>query len=165
VHTIGFELEEAEFEARHDFKVSVAGIYVSGQRGETVKMPYWVGRILDENDIGMVKMPDMVTALKQALSKERTVGPKQFPALEPLFYIKLREYMKRLDERDYNRVYDMLLELFRRRSNKLVARASSMKMSAEINDKLTVEERAFYNLVYRTCSGFETHITAREAGK
>lgn len=159
VHAIGYGLEELGFEASRDFKVNIAGVDVSVRRGETSKMPYWMGLTLEENGLGIVKLPDMVTALKQALSKERISGNRAFQTLEPLFYVKLKETMKRLEGRDYDKVYDMLLELFRMRNAKIVTKASSMKLNAEMNSKLTVEERAFYNAVHLTCSEFETQIT------
>lgn len=159
VHTIGCNLEEIDFEAGNDFEINVADIRVVGRTGEASKVPRWVGQVLQAEGLGKMRMSDMITSLKQALSKERTSGPKEFPALEPLFYIRLKEVMVQLGERDYNKVHDMLVELFRRRSAKLVSKASSMKLNAEINVKLAVEERAFYNLINETCTDFEEKIT------
>ncbi len=167
VHAIGYGLEDVIFEASQDFKVDVAGVKISVRRGETSKMRYWVGRALEESGMGSMKLPDMVTALKQALSKERISGQKAFQTLEPLFYVKLKETMRRLEGRDYERVHDMLLELFRMRNAKIVTKASSMKLSADMNSKLTVEERTFYNTVHSACSEFEEQImttTSAEAG-
>ena len=160
IHSIGHGLEDVEFESSKDFKVKVAGIDVSARRGETNKLPYWVGHVLEANDLGRMKLPDMITALKQALSKERIGGHKEFQALEPLFYVKLKKSMGRLEERDYDRVYDMLLELFRMRNAKIVTKASSMKLNADLNSKLTVEEQAFYNTIHHTCSEFKEQITS-----
>lgn len=160
VRAIGCGLEESEFEVVRDFEVGVAGIHIAGRAGETVKVPYWVGQVMQAEGLGSLRMPDMITMLKQALSKERTSGPKEFPALDPLFYIRLKEIMGQLGERDYNKVHDMLVELFRRRSAKLVSKASSMKLNAEIKSKLAVEELAFYNMINATCTDFEKKITS-----
>lgn len=159
VHSVGYGIEDVEFEASRDFKAQVGGLSLAARRGDTTKVPYWAGRVLEENKLGVMKLPDMVTALKQALSKERIGGPKEFQALEPLFYVKLKESMRRMEGRDYDRVYDMLLELFRMRNAKIVTKASSMKLSTEMNKRLTVEERAFYNEIHGTCSKFETGLT------
>ena len=159
IHAMGHGLEDVSFEAQRDFKVRVAGIELSARRGETTKMPYWVGRALEDNGFGHVSLPDMITALKQALAKERIGGPREFQTLEPLFYVKLKATMRRLEGRDYDRVYGMLLELFRMRNAKIVTKASSMKMGMDMKRRLTVEEQAFYNEINQTCNGFESQIT------
>lgn len=164
VHALGYGLEELEFEAARDLRVSVGGLGIACRGGETIKVPYWIGRVMEEDGLGSLRMPDMVTALKQALSKERMAGTKDFPALEPLFYVKLKAFMRNLGERDRNKVHDMLLELFRSRSAKIVVKASSMKLNAEINAKLTVEEQGFYNLVNAACADFERQITKAGGG-
>lgn len=160
IHAVEYGLEEVEFEAGSDFKVRVGGIDVAARRGETTRVPYWAGLVLEKNNLGSMRLPDMITALKQALSKERIAGSRAFQALEPLFYIKLKATMRHLEGRDYDRVYDMLLELFRMRNAKIVSKASSMKLSADMKSNLTVEEQAFYNVVHRTCAEFEAQITA-----
>ena len=159
IHDIGHGLEDVDFEADRDFKVRVAGIEASARRGETSKVPYWVGRVLEVNGLGTIILPNMVTTLKQALSKERIGGQREFQALEPLFYVKLKATMKRLEGRDYDKVYDMLFELFRMRNTKIVTKASSMKMSAEMKKRLTVEEQAFYNVIHNTCAEFQKQLT------
>lgn len=159
IHTIGHSLEDVEFEATRDYKVKVAGLHTSARRGETSKIPYWMAQVLEKRDYGRITLPDMITALKQALSKERIGGTKEFQTLEPLFYVKLKASMKNLEGRDFDKVHDMLLELFRMRNTKLVTKASSMKLSADINSKLTVEERVFYSTIHGTCSDFESEIT------
>ncbi len=159
IHEIGHGLENVEFEATRDYKVRVSGIHASARRGETSKIPYWIAKILEERGYGHMTLPDMITALKQALSKERIGGTKEFQALEPLFYVKLGASLRSLQGRDFEKAHDMLLELFRMRSTKLVTKASSMSLSADINSKLTVEERKFYNTIYNTCSDFESQIT------
>lgn len=159
IHAVEYGLEEVEFEAGSDFKVRVGGIDVAARRGETTRVPYWAGLVLEKNRMGSMRLPDMITELKQALSKERIAGSKAFQALEPLFYVKLKAAMRHLEGRDYDRVYDMLLELFRMRNAKIVSKASSMKLSADMKSKLTVEEQAFYSVVHRTCAEFEAQIT------
>ena len=159
IHTIGNSLEDVAFEATCDYNVKVAGVQTSARRGETSKIPYWIAQILEAQDYGHMTLPDMVTALKQALSKERISGTREFQTLEPLFYVKLKASLKTLEGRDFEKVHDMLLELFRMRNTKLVTKASSMSLSADLNSKLTVEERMFYDKINGICSDFESQIT------
>ena len=90
VHTIGYRLKDAKVTVNQDFKYNVAGIKIEGVQGDTNNMPEWIGKILNDSGIGTMDVPDMITELKQALSKEKMVGEYQLSTLEPHFYIKLK---------------------------------------------------------------------------
>ena len=74
------------------------------------------------------------------------------------FYIKLRAYMRRLSESDNDKVGSMLNTLVRKRRGKIVRLADSSKLSAEISKKLTVEERAFYDIIFENSEVFKERI-------
>jgi len=122
-------------------------------------MPQWIGKILSDNQLGTLDSPDMITELKQALSKEKMVGEYQISTLDPHFYIKLRESMKELNRDDFDKVESMMLELFRMRRGKLVRIADSIKINTELYNKLTVEENIFYKIIYDNSKEFERQIT------
>ena len=121
-------------------------------------MPQWVGKILEENDLGALTSPDMVTELKQSLQKEKMVGEYQISTLDPHFYIKLRETLKELRRDDFDRVESMMLELFRMRRGKLVKQADTIKLNSELYKKLTVEEVIFYQTIHDNSVEFESQI-------
>ena len=91
VHTIGYRLKDAKVTVNHDFKYNIAGIKIEGIQGDTNNMPQWIGKILNDSGVGTLDSLDMITQLKQALSKEKMVGEYQLSTLEPHFYIKLKE--------------------------------------------------------------------------
>ena len=159
VHSIGNRLKDTKVAVNQDFKFNVAGIKIEGKQGDVNNMPQWVGQILEENNLGTVDSPDMVTALKQALSKEKMVGEYQISTLDPHFYIKLKESMKVLTRDDFDRVESMMLELFRMRRGKLVKLADSIKLNSELYNKLTVEETIFYKTIHDNSVEFEKQIT------
>ncbi len=159
VHSIGYRLKDAKFTVNQDFKYNVAGMKIEGTQGDTNNMPQWVGKILSDNKIGSLETPDMITELKQALSKEKMVGEYQISTLDPHFYIKLKESMKVLNRDDFDRVESMMLELFRMRRGKLVKLADSIKLNSELYNKLTVEETIFYKTIHDNSVKFEKQIT------
>ncbi|PJC50983.1 MAG: hypothetical protein CO032_02065 [Nitrosopumilales archaeon CG_4_9_14_0_2_um_filter_34_16] len=159
VHSLGYRLKDAKFTVNHDFKYNVAGMKIEGTQGDTNNMPQWVGKILSDNKIGTLDTPDMITELKQALSKEKMVGEYQISTLDPHFYIKLKESMKVLNRDDFDRVESMMLELFRMRRGKLVKLADSIKLNSELYNKLTVEETIFYKTIHDNSVEFEKQIT------
>ena len=56
-----------------------------GKQGEVNNMPQWVGKILSDNGLATLDSPDMITELKQALSKEKMVGEYQISTLILIF--------------------------------------------------------------------------------
>ena len=158
VHLIGYRLKDAKVTVNQDFKFNVAGIKTEGKQGEVNNVPQWVGKILSDNKLGTLDSPDMITELKQALSKEKMVGEYQISTLDPHFYIKLKESMKELNHDDFDKVESIMLELFRMRRGKLVKIADSIKLNSEIYHKLTVEENIFYKTIYENSEEFERQI-------
>ena len=159
VHFIGYGLKDAKLTVNQDFKYDVAGMKIEGNQGDTNNLPRWVGKILSDNKLGTLDSPDMITELKQALSKEKMVGEYQMSTLDPHFYIKLKESMKELNRDDFDKIESMMLELFRMRRGKLVKIADSIKLNSELYNKLTVEENIFYKTIYDNSVEFERQIT------
>ena len=158
VHSIGHRLKDAKVSINQDFKFNVAGVNVEGKQGDVHNLPQWVGKILDDNNLATLDSQDMITELKQALSKEKMVGEYQISTLEPHFYIKLKESMKQLNRDDFDKVESIMLELFRMRRGKLVKIADTIKLNSELYNKLTVEENIFYKTIYENSQEFERQI-------
>ncbi len=158
LHSVGHRLKDAKVTINRDFKFNVAGIKTEGTQGEVINMPQWIGKILSENNLTTLDSPDMITELKQALSKEKMVGEYQISTLDPHFYIKLKESMKELNRDDFDKVESMMLELFRMRRGKLVKIADTIKLNSELYNKLTVEESVFYKTINDNSVEFEKQI-------
>ena len=140
LHEMGYGLKDAKTTLSQDIKFNVAQVKIEGSTGEVLNLPRWIGKIIADNKLGELDSPDMITELKQALSKEKMVGEYQVSTLEPHFYIKLKQHMRTLQRDDFNHVESMLLELFRMRRGKLVKLADSTKLNSDLYNKLTVEE-------------------------
>lgn len=158
LHSIGYGLKDTKVTINHDIKFSVAGLKVNGTQGEVLNLPQWIGKILYQNKLATMETPDMITELKQALSKEKMVGEYQMSTLDPHFYIKLKESMKNLNRDDFNHVESIMLELFRMRRGKLVKLADSTKLNSELYNKLTVEENIFFKTIHDNSKEFEKQI-------
>ena len=158
VHSVGHRLKDSKVTVNRDFKFNVAGTKTEGNQGEVINIPQWIGKILADNNLATLDSPDMITELKQALSKEKMVGEYQISTLDPHFYIKLKESMKELNRDDFDKVESMMLELFRMRRGKLVKIADSIKLNSELYNKLTVEENIFYKTIHENSVEFERQI-------
>jgi len=158
LHEIGDVLKDAKSTLKQDIKFDVGPIKLEGKVGEVMNIPKWVGQILNDNKLAELDLPDMITELKQALSKEKMVGEYQVSILDPQFYIKLKQHMRTLNRDDFNHVESMMLELFRMRRGKLVKLADSTKLNSDLYNKLTVEESVFFKTIYDNSKRFENQI-------
>ena len=158
VHSIGYQLKDAKVTVNRDLKFDVAGIKIETTQGDVNNIPRWVGKVLSDNNLATIDSPDMITELKQALSKEKMAGEYQISTLDPHFYIKLKESMKELNRDDFDRVESIMLQLFRMRRGKLVKLADSIKLNSELYNKLSVEESIFYKTIYENSKEFENQI-------
>ena len=77
VHSIGYQLKDAKVTVNRDLKFDVAGIKISTSQGDVNNIPRWIGKVLVDNNLATIDSPDMITELKQALSKEKMVGEYQ----------------------------------------------------------------------------------------
>lgn len=158
LHTIGHGLKDAKVTVNQDVGFNIAYTKIEGKQGEVMNLPRWIGKILEENGLAELDSPDMITELKQALSKEKMIGEYQLATLDPHFYIKLRNSIKKLDRHDYDNVESILKELFRMRRGKLVKLADSSKLTAELNAKLTVEEKIFFQTISENSQALEKQV-------
>ena len=63
-----------------------------------------------------------------------------------------------MSEKEYDKLQSLLKMLIRKRLGKLVPRANSMTLSADLAKKLSIEERALYNVIYKNSNDFINQI-------
>ena len=164
IHSIGYDLKNVKVEFKRELKLDVSGIKIEGKQGEILNVPRWTANVLESEKHVEIQDEDMVVQLKQALEKEKMLGEFDLPTLsvnsipDPYFYIKLKSYMKRLPEKDCDRIESMLNKLLRTRQSKIIRLADSSKLTAEISKKLSIEEREFYNQVHGISTKFTKTI-------
>ncbi len=164
IHSIGYDLKDVKVEFKRELKLDVSSIKIEGKQGEILNVPRWAANVLESEKHVEIQDEDMVVQLKQALEKEKMLGEFDLPTLsvnsipDPYFYIKLKSYMKRLPEKDCDRIESMLNKLLRTRQSKIIRLADSSKLTAEISKKLSIEEREFYNQVHEISTKFTKTI-------
>jgi DNA replication factor GINS len=158
VHHTGFDLEDTKVTFLHDVKINVAGVDVEGKLGEMVNIPRWIANVLESDKHVTIEETDMVVELKQATVKENVQGEFELATLDPHFYVRLISYMKKLPKDDFDKVESMLNSLVRKRQGKIIHLADSSQLTADLSQKLTLEERAFYEKIYNTSSDFKKQI-------
>ncbi|MEK6944491.1 MAG: hypothetical protein AABW55_03510, partial [Thermoproteota archaeon] len=143
VHTTGYDLEEVKIILNHDIKLNISGIEIEGKQGEMLNIPRWISQVLESENHAKLQDIDMLVELKQATVKENVQGEEHLSTLDPHFYIRLKSYMKTLLPQDFDKIESMLITLVRKRQGKIVRLADSSKLTANLSQKLTIEERLF----------------------
>tara|TARA_Y100001949_G_scaffold133192_1_gene114705 strand:+ start:542 stop:1057 length:516 start_codon:yes stop_codon:yes gene_type:complete len=158
VHSVGYDLKNAKVEFSRELKLDVSNIIIEGKKGEILNIPRWVANVLESEKYVEIQDYDTLQELKQAITKEEVTGDFDLITLEPYFYIKIKSFMKRLPEKDYDLTESMLNKLVRTRRSKLVRLADSSKLTATLSQKLTVEEREFYNQIHESSTKFSKKL-------
>ena len=164
IHSIGNSLKDIKVEFKKDLKLDILDISIDGKQGEILNIPGWIADVLESEKHVEIQVMDMLVELKQALEKEKMLGQFELATLQvrqqadPHFYIKMKSYMKRLPEKDYDMVESMLNTLLRTRQTKIIRIADASKLTAEISQKLSIEEREFYNNLHDNSSKFSKTI-------
>ena len=160
IHTIGYGLKDVKVSFSKDLKLNVSDLTNDGKQGEILNIPGSVANVLESEKYVEIQDSEILTELKQAVMKEEVQSNFDLSVLEPYFYIKLKSYMQRMTEKDYDMMQSMLNKLLRTRQSKIIRLADSSKLTAEISQKLTVEERDFYNQVNNASTEFSKKIMA-----
>jgi len=168
MHSIGNSLKDVKVEFKKDLKLDVSGISIDGKQGEILNIPAWIADVLESEKYVEIQDVDMLVELKQSLEKEKMLGQFDLATLQvqqqadPYFYIKMKSYMKGLPEKDYDMVESMLNTLLRTRQTKIIRLADASKLTAEISQKLSIEERKFYNNLHDNSSKFSKSIVGNK---
>ena len=168
MHSIGNSLKNVKVEFKKDIALDVSDISIKGKQGEILNIPRWVAEVLESEKYVEIQDVDMLIELKQAVEKEKMLGQFDLATLQvqqqadPHFYIKMKSYMKSLPEKDYDRVESMLNTLLRTRQTKIIRLADASKLTAEISQKLSIEERKFYNNLHDNSSKFSKSIVGNK---
>jgi DNA replication factor GINS len=70
--------------------------------------------------------------------------------------------MKTLEQSDFDKVESMLNSLVRKRKGKIVHLADSSKLTTNLANKLTVEEKEYYNNLYNISTDFTKQILGEQ---
>jgi len=164
MHSIGNSLKDVKVEFKKDTDLDVSDISIKGKQGEILNIPKWVANVLESEKYVEIQDVDMLVELKQAVEKEKMLGQFDLSTLQvqhqtdSRFYIKMISYLNGLPEKDYDMVESMLNTLLRTRQTKIIRLADASKLTADISQKLSIEEREFYNNLHDNSSKFSKTI-------
>lgn len=160
-YSIGYAIQDVKTVINHDFKVNVSNITVDGKQGEVLNLPRWIAQTLESETHAELQEPDMGVELTQSISKENFQG-EELSHLEQDFYIRVTGYIARQSDKEKDKLQSLLKTLIRKRLGKIVPRANSMELSADLAKKLSIEERALYNQIHKNSADFMAQVFGEE---
>jgi len=164
MHSIGNSLKDVKVEFKKELKLDISDISIEGKQGEILNIPRWVANVLDSEKYVEIQDVEKLIEFKLAVDKDIKLGQFDLSTLQvqhqadPHFYIKMKSYMNGLPENDYDYVESMLNTLLRTRQTKIIRLADASNLTADISQKLSVEEREFYNNLHDNSSKFSKSI-------
>lgn len=156
-YSVGYAVQDVKTVVNHDFKISVSNVTFDGKQGEILNLPRWVAQTLESEGHAEMQEPDMGVELTQSISKENFQG-EELSHLEHDFYIRVSGYIARQPDREKDRLQSLLKTLIRKRLGKIVPRANSMELSADLAKKLSIEEKALYNQIHKNSADFTEQV-------
>jgi DNA replication factor GINS len=157
VYSIGYATQDVKAVINHDFKINLSDIKLEGKQGDVLNIPRWIAQTLESENHAEIQEPDMGIELTQSISKENFQG-EELSHVDPDFYIKVTGYMERQSEKERDKLQSLLKTLIRKRLGKIVPRANSLALTADLAKKLSIEERSLYNTIHKNSTEFIKQI-------
>ncbi len=155
VYSIGYMAEEVKVRFKKDIKLNIFNISINAKEGDTQTVPRWLASIFQENGLAEIQGRDMNNDLSQALSRERIVGSEHVDALKPDFYIRLNDFIKSKTGEDKKKLNILLQDIVLMRLGKIVNLARSALLTAELEQKLTYEEKTLFRSIHKASKDFK----------
>lgn len=123
--------------------------------GDMVELPRWVADELVARGMADSAETPFESEVFSTLSKEKMMGPLQLSGLDPDFYVRMRRRLAALSagiadgkvrREDFERLRGVSYDLVGIRLSKLLSLSSSTTPSSTLADRLTPEERSFFEI-------------------
>lgn len=124
------------------------------EEGNLYQVRYWVAKELSRSRIAVIKEGQMLDlkTLTQKHYRMHCQTSRTFIRLESFFYARVRRFLAQLQrrtsadarKREFEKAEEMVEDLIRNRRMKIINRFAHSSMTTEILEKLTPEERAFF---------------------
>lgn len=95
---------------------------------------------------------DILVLLKQALMKENVQSDHELSTLDPEFYQNI------LKAQPDEKAQSLLNTLVRKRQGKIVLLANVLKLTPELEQKLTIEERELFSAIHNSFESFRKKV-------
>ncbi len=131
----------------------------SVQAGESIELPRWMAEELVVSKLAETQEESFETEVFKALSREKMMGPLQLSVLREDFYIRMRRRVGQtrrwveegtVKKEEYEKLKKFCYDLVGMRLGKLLSVSSSSSNYSDIGERLTPEEKAYFEVSKRS---------------
>jgi DNA replication factor GINS len=100
----------------------------------------------------------MSSYVSKALNRERISKPHDISGIDADFYIRVDDFLKSLNEKERETLMVSLNSFVISRLEKIVKLAAASSISAEMETKLSAEEKQLYNFINTSSLAFKGSV-------
>jgi DNA replication factor GINS len=160
-YLLQYLLEEIRVTFKSDVKISINDINLDAKEGDILLLPRWLAKNLSRKKLIDVQDNETSSYVSKALNRERISKPHDISGVDVDFYIRVNDYLEGLGEKDKESLSVSLNSFVMSRLEKIVKLAAASSLSAEMESKLSAEERQLYNFVHTSSLAFKEWVLNR----
>jgi DNA replication factor GINS len=157
-HLLEYLLEEIRVTFRSDVKISINDINVDAKEGDILLLPRWFTKILSNKNLIEIQDNEISSYISKALNRERISKPHDISSVDVDFYIRVNDFLDGLNEKERENLIVSLNSFVMSRLGKIVKLAAASSLSAEMESKLSAEEKQLYNFVHTSSLAFKESV-------
>ncbi len=161
-YLLQYLLEEIRVTFKSDVKVSINDINIDAKEGDILSLPRWLAKNLSRKKLIEVQDNETSSYVSKALNRERISKPHDISGVDVDFYIRVNDYLESLNEKEKETLSVSLNSFVMSRLEKIVKLAAASSLSAEMETKLSAEERQLYNFVHSSSMSFKEWVLNRQ---
>jgi DNA replication factor GINS len=155
---IEYLLEEIRVTFKSDVKISINEIKIDAKEGDILLLPRWFAKILLNKKLIEIQDNEVSSYVSKALNRERISKPHDISSVDVDFYIRVNDFLESLNEKERENLMVSLNSFVMSRLGKIVKLAAASSLSAEMESKLSAEEKQLYNFVHTSSLAFKESV-------
>jgi DNA replication factor GINS len=157
-YLLEYLLEEIRVTFKSDVKISINDINVDAKEGDILSLPRWLTKILSGKKLIDIQDNQISSYVSKALNRERISKPHDISGVDIDFYIRVNDFLKSLNEKERENLKVSLNSFVMSRLEKIVKLAAASSLSAEMEAKLSAEEKQLYDYIHSSSSAFKQWV-------
>jgi DNA replication factor GINS len=151
-------LEEVRVTYKEDVKMSIGNIVIDTKEGDMSSLPRWIAKILVEQGTVEIQSNDVTGYISRTMNRERIAKPHDLSGVDIDFYVRVNDYLEGLKERERENLIVSLNTFVASRLEKIVKLAAASSLSADLEGKLSAEEKELYILINKVSTKFKKGV-------
>jgi DNA replication factor GINS len=157
-HLLEYLLEEIRATFKSEVKISINDINIDAKEGDILLLPRWFTKILSNKNLIEIQENEVSSYISKALNRERISKPHDISSVDVDFYIRVNDFLDGLNEKERENLIVSLNSFVMTRLGKIVKLAAASSLSAEMESKLSAEEKQLYNFVHTSSLAFKESV-------